>query len=125
VSSIPDMFDHGWPVLAYLLITLYAGLVVGITWQLITQRPTLVIDHQGIHQGRRRSMPWTEISSIGPVSGPKMSRQLEVFPTNVWAKHLTLSQFHVNDLQAFRTWLNELLAEQRRTATSHERAPGT
>ena len=113
-SGIPDMLaDGNWRFLAYVLIVGYAGAVIALVWQFVTRRPVLVIDHRGIHQ-RRRSMPWTEISSIGPVSGPKMSRQLEVFPTNVWAKHLTLSQFHVNDLQAFRTWLQEVLVEQRR-----------
>jgi hypothetical protein len=119
-SGIPEMLDSGWRFYAYLLILMYVVLVVGVVWQLVTQRPVLVVDRRGIHQGRRHFMSWDDIGSIGPVSGPKPSRQLQIFPKNVWAKNLTLTQQHVNDLQAFRTWLNELLAEQRRTATSHE-----
>jgi hypothetical protein len=111
LGSIPDMLDRGWPALAYLLIAGYAGGVIAIAWQLITQRPTLVIDHRGIHVGRRRFMPWTDIGSIAPISGPMISRQLQILPKNVWAKNLTVTQHHVNDLQALQTWLNELLAE--------------
>ncbi|MGW6201122.1 hypothetical protein ACWF0M_33585 [Kribbella sp. NPDC055110] len=119
-STIPDMFDHGWPVIAYLLITLCAALVLGITWQLVTQRPLLVIDHRGIHQGRRRFLPWDEIGSIGPISGPKMARQLQIHPKNVWAKNLVLTQQHVNDLQTFQTWLEEVLEDQRHTGTRQD-----
>jgi hypothetical protein len=117
-SGIPDMLDSGWRVLAYLLITMYAALVVGIIWQLVTQRPVLVIDHRGIHQGRRRFMPWDEIGSIGPVSGTKLIRQLPVHPKNIWAKDLVLTQQHVNDLQTFQTWLTDLLTNHRETTTT-------
>jgi hypothetical protein len=113
--SVPEMLDDGWSFVAYLQIALYAGAVIAIAWQFVTQRPILVVDHRGIHQGRRRFMPWTEIGSIGPVSGPKLARQLHVYPKNIWAKHLILTQQHVNDLQTFQTWLQEVLEEQRRT----------
>ncbi|RZT19974.1 hypothetical protein EV649_3114 [Kribbella sp. VKM Ac-2569] len=117
-SGVPDMLDSGWRVLAYLLITMYAALVVGLIWQLVTQRPILVIDHRGIHQGRRRLMPWDEIGSIGPVSGSKMAGQLPVHPKNVWAKNLVLTQQHVNDLQTLQAWLTELLTTHRETTTT-------
>ncbi|WP_410785154.1 hypothetical protein [Kribbella sp. C-35] len=119
-SGIPNMLDRGWRVLAYLLITMYAAFVVAIIWQLITQRPTLVIDHRGIHLGRRRSMPWAQIGSIGPVSGPKPSRQLQIHPKNVWAKNLTLTQQHANDLQALQTWLQQVLEDQRHSETPQD-----
>lgn len=111
--SLPDMLADGtWRFLAYVLIAAYAGVVIALIWQFVTRRPVLVIDHRGIQQ-RRRFMPWTEIGSIGPVSGPKMARQLQIYPKNVWAKNLTMTQYHVNDLQAFSTWLQEVLEEQR------------
>ena len=114
-GSLPDMLaDGNWRFLAYVLIAAYAGVVIALVWQLITQRPVLVIDHQGIHQGSRRFMPWSEIGSIGHISGPKMARQLQIHPKNVWAKNLTLTQQHINDLQAFSTWLQEVLEERRR-----------
>ncbi|TDO68634.1 hypothetical protein EV651_102557 [Kribbella sp. VKM Ac-2571] len=116
-SQLPSMLDDGgWRFLAYLQIAAYVGIVAMLVWQLVTQRPILVVDHRGIHQGRRRFMPWDEIGSIGPVSGPKMARQLHVYPKNIWAKHLILTQHHLNDLQTFQTWLTELLTNHRETS---------
>ncbi|TDW87308.1 hypothetical protein EV137_5381 [Kribbella pratensis] len=121
LGRLPDMLDDGgWRFLAYLLIATYVGIVAMFAWQFVTQRPILVVDHRGIHQGRRRFMPWTEIGSIGPVSGPKLARQLHVYPKNIWAKHLILTQQHVNDLQTFQTWLQEVLDEQRRTESPRD-----
>ncbi len=118
-GRLPDMLaDGNWRFLAYLLIAVYAGVVIALVWQLVTQRPVLVIDHRGIHQGRRRSMPWTEIGSIGLVTGPKLARQLQVHPKNVWAKNLTLTQQHANDLQALQTWLTSLLADHHQDSPS-------
>ncbi|MGW7683731.1 hypothetical protein ACWGID_23540 [Kribbella sp. NPDC054772] len=111
-TRIPDILDSGDRLLGYLMILGYLAGLVAISWQLITQRPLLVVDQRGIHLGRRRSMLWTEISSIGVVSGPRLFRRLEVFPKDIWAKNLTLAQSHVNDLESFRTWLDEVLAEQ-------------
>ncbi|WP_130440294.1 hypothetical protein [Kribbella rubisoli] len=116
-GTVPDMLDSGWPVLGWLLIVGYVGVAGLLAWQLVTQRPAIVVDRRGIHCGRRRFIAWSEISSIGPVSGPKLARHLLVFPKDVWAKNLALSQQNVNDLQTFRAWLDELLAEQRRSAT--------
>ena len=113
-GRLPDMLDDGsWRYLAYLLIAGYVGIGVMIVWQLVTQRPVVVVDHRGIHVGHRRFMAWSEIGSIGFVAGPKLARQLPVQPKNVWAKNLVLTQQHVNDLSAFRLWLGELLEEQR------------
>ncbi|MET9270994.1 hypothetical protein [Kribbella sp. NPDC003557] len=115
-SRLPDMLDdEGWRYLAYLLIVGYVGIAAMIAWQLVTQRPAVVVDHRGIHVGRRRFMAWSEVGSIGFVAGPKLARQLPVQPKNVWAKNLVLTQQHVNDLSAFRLWLGELLEEQRPT----------
>lgn len=115
LRSVPGMLDDGgwWRLVGYLLVTGYAVLVVGVAWQIITQRPVLVIDRRGIHLGRRRFLPWDDVGSIGPVTGSKLARQLEIFQKNVWAKNLTLTQQHVNDLHAFCTWLDELLNEHR------------
>jgi hypothetical protein len=119
-GSLPDMLaDGNWRFLAYLLIPAYAGVMIAMVWQLVTQRPYLVVDRIGIHQGRR-SMPWNDIGSVGLIRGPAPFRQLPIHPKDVWAKDLVLSRQHVNDLQSFRTWLKEVLEEQRRMATSDE-----
>jgi len=117
-GRLPDMLDDGgWRYVAYLLIATYAGVAIMIGWQLVTQRPVLVVDRRGIHVGRQRFMPWSDIGSIGFVSGPKPLRQFPVQPKNVWAKNLVLTQRHVNDLSAFRLWLGELLDEYRATTS--------
>ncbi|HWD81660.1 MAG TPA: hypothetical protein VG497_22350 [Kribbella sp.] len=120
LSSVPDMLARGASrYLAYLVIATYAGLVIAIAWQLITQRPYLVVDRTGIHQGRR-SMPWPEVGSIGLIRGPGPIRQLPIHPKNVWARDLILSRQHVNDLPTFRTWLEEILEEQRRAEPAQD-----
>ncbi|TDW15558.1 hypothetical protein EV650_7045 [Kribbella kalugense] len=117
---LPYMLDS-WRVVGWIAIAAYAGIAIVIVWQFATQRPFVVIDHNGIHRGRRRFIPWTEISSIGPLSGPKLARQFLIFPKNVRAKNLALTQQHANDLQSFRTWLEQLLAEHRGSGASGER----
>lgn len=115
VRGVPDMLDDGgvWRYLAYLIILAYAGVVIVMVWQLVTQRPVVVVDRRGIHYGRRRFLAWDDIGSIGFAAGPRVARQLPVQPKNVWAKNLVLTRQHVNDLSAFRLWLGELLDEQR------------
>jgi hypothetical protein len=113
---LPAMLDDGaWRYLAYLIIVGYVGIAILIVWQLVLQRPVVVVDRRGIHYGRRRFMPWSDIGSIGFVSGPKPVLQLPVQPKNVWAKNLVLTRQHVNDLSSFRLWLGELLEEYRAT----------
>ncbi|WP_329002691.1 hypothetical protein OHA18_05985 [Kribbella sp. NBC_00709] len=46
------MLDSGWPVLGRLLVVGYVGVAGLLAWQLATQRPAIVVDHQGIHHGR-------------------------------------------------------------------------
>lgn len=112
-GRIPDMLDSGWRFVGYLMIVAYVGVAVAIIWQLVTQRPVVIVDRTGIRHGRRRFIAWSEIESIGPLSGSKLAWQFPVMPKDVWAKNLVLSRHQVNDLPAFRTWLEELLAEHR------------
>src|SRR4051812_32397187 len=117
MSRLPDMLDDGgWRYLGYLIIVGYAVVAIALAWQFITQRPYVVVDRTGVRSGRR-FMPWTDVGSIGLIRGQNPFRQLPIHPKNVWAKDLVLSRQHVNDLQSFRTWLEEVLEEQRRTET--------
>lgn len=112
--GLPEMLDDGgWRYVGYLITVLYVGAAGVVAWQLVTQRPRVVVDRRGIHRGRRHFVAWSEISSIGAVSGPSLVRRLRVLPRDVRAKDLVLSQHHVNDLGSFRVWLNDVLAEQR------------
>jgi hypothetical protein len=120
MSRLPDMLaEDTWRYFGYLIIVLYTGIAIALAWQFITQRPYVVVDRTGIRSGRR-FMPWTDVGSIGLPRGPGPFRQLPIHPKNVWANDLVLSRQHVNDLQSFRTWLEELLEEHRRTGASRD-----
>ena len=118
--SFTDWIHAGGQRLALGLSTVVLILVViGLsTWQFITQRPTVIIDHDGIRIGRRTYLPWTTIGSIGLPTGPKFYMLVPIIPTDVWAKHHRLTQDNIRDIPALATWLNEVLREQRRTATA-------
>ena len=120
MSRLPDMLDGGTSrYFGYLIIVGYAGIAIALAWQFITQRPYVVVDRTGVRSGRR-FMAWTDVGSIGLIRGQGLGHQLPIHPRNVWAKDLVLSRQHINDLQSFRTWLIEVLEEQRRTQTTQD-----
>lgn len=84
-----------------------------IVWQLVTRRPTLVVDREGIRYGKRRFMPWSEVGTIGLVTGPKFFMNVPVLPANVWAKDVRLPQYNVRDIPALATWLTAVLKQHR------------
>ncbi|WP_427889410.1 hypothetical protein ACQHIV_39320 [Kribbella sp. GL6] len=100
----------GWRYVGYLGIAGYVGVACFVAWTAVTQRPYVVVDHAGVHVGRR-SMAWTDVGSIGLVGRP--ARQLPIHPKNVWAKDLVITRQHVNDLESFRTWLEGVLGAAR------------
>src|SRR5262245_15242562 len=57
VARVPDMLDSAWRWLGYLMIVAYAGILGAIVWQLVTQRPVVIVDRRGIHHGRRQFIP--------------------------------------------------------------------
>ncbi|GAA2837369.1 hypothetical protein GCM10010522_64650 [Kribbella solani] len=123
LGALPRLFYSDWRVTSYVLFAVYVVVGAGVIWQLITQRPVVVVDHRGIHYGRRRFMAWDDISSIDLPHGPRMTRQLPIHPKDVWAKRLVLTQNHVSDLESFRTWLTALLTDHRQTPSTE--APTT
>jgi hypothetical protein len=111
--QMPQLLDDRvWRYAAWSVIAAYVGIGIVIVWQLVTQRPYLVVDRRGIHRGTR-FLAWNDISSISFVTGPAFGRQLPIEPKDVWAKNLVLTQRHVHDLPAFRLWLGKLLDECR------------
>jgi hypothetical protein len=120
VSSLIDSLDSGTTGLVLRALSLSGVLLIAgiFVWQLITQRPVLAVDHEGIHIGRKGFMPWTDIGSIGLPTGTPFYRNVPVLPSDVWAEHLAVPRDNVKDLPALATWLTGILEERRRSETT-------
>jgi hypothetical protein len=85
--------------------------VAGFTlWQLMTGRPVLTVDRNGISLGRhqRRSrLQWNEIAQIADPAGIPGLRSVQILPVNVWAAGFAFGQDNVRDLDAFAVWLRQ------------------
>jgi hypothetical protein len=95
-------FFRGLTVIFFLAA---AGLTL---WQLVTGRPVLTVDRNGISLGRhqRRSrLQWNEIAKIADPTGIPRLRSVQILPLNVWATGFAVSQDNVKDLDAFAVWL--------------------
>jgi hypothetical protein len=102
----------GSGLLSVVLVLTFVGLSV---WQLVTQRPALTVDHEGIRY-LKTLLPWSEIGTIGPAHGPGIFRILPITPANRWSRQLVLTQDNVRDLPTFATWLAQQLAARRTAA---------
>lgn len=109
----PDVVDVLFVVAAYAVLL---GLPV---YQLLTQRPAVVVDLEGIRYGRRRFLPWDAVGGLGVVIGLPLGRTFLVIRRDRSGKNIRLSQRNVRDLPEFRRWLETVLTDQRRTPTSH------
>jgi hypothetical protein len=110
-----DAVDPGWSAFTLVYAPVTVGVIGFLLWQLITQRPVLTVDQDGIRLGtRKRRLRWSEIGTVGFVSGTKGLQSLPVIPNDAWAKGFDIRQDNVKDLAAFAGWLAELI-DQRRT----------
>ena len=100
--------------LGVLRLTALAAFVYGTgltVWQLITQRPAVRIDADGITRGR--SLRWSGITSIDDPAGLPGIRAVQVRPTDRRTRPITISQDNVEDLAALTPWLRALLDQHR------------
>src|SRR5215216_3119922 len=69
--SSTDWTDGGGPrlVLRLVCVVLLLVLIGYSSWQFVTQRPTVIVDHNGIRAGRT-FLPWTAVGTIGVPHGP-------------------------------------------------------
>lgn len=116
--SFPDMLAEGGfaRVLGLLVAATFIGGVGCLVWQVITGRPVLTVDREGIRFGRR-FRPWKEIGAIGIPTGPTPFMTIPLIPNDVWSKHLAVPRDNVKDLPALTTWLTELLKAHRNSTT--------
>lgn len=110
VSLHPDL-DRPSNILILVSFVLLVGLG---GWQLLTGRPVVTLDHDGIRVGRRKLLPWAEVATIGIPTGPPLRMWLTVRPKDRSYKKLIINQDNAKDLRAFASWLESQLHEQRR-----------
>jgi hypothetical protein len=85
----------------------------GTAWQLITRRPVLIVDADGIRLARR-SIPWSAFAMAGHRSGRAWFRYIPLRAVPGQARDLRIGQATVQDLDAFSHWINTL-RDNRRT----------
>jgi hypothetical protein len=80
LASVNGFLD----VFTMALVLSVAGFTV---WQIVTRRPTLIVDRDGIHKGRRkRGLAWNEIVGVGEPTGIAGARSLPILPQDRWSK---------------------------------------
>jgi hypothetical protein len=117
LASVNGFLD----VFTMALVLSVAGFTV---WQIVTRRPTLIVDRDGIHKGRRkRGLAWNEIVGVGEPTGIAGARSLPILPQDRWSKGFAVMQDNVKDLDAFAAWLRGYLDQARATDHGPPHAP--
>jgi hypothetical protein len=95
--------------LGVLRLTALAAFVYGTgltLWQLITNRPLVTIDADGIARGRL--LPWSGIAQIDEPTGFTGARTIQVRPVDRRTRPLRISLDNVEELDAFAHWLRSV-----------------
>jgi len=123
IGSISTIVDHVRDgdmdgAMGVLRVTALAGfviLVVWTGWQLITLRPVVTVDLEGIRLGRRTKevVRWSQIGSISDPTGLSLVSSIAIQPANSHATALTIGKDNVQELAEFSQWLRHLHEQQR------------
>jgi hypothetical protein len=100
--------------LGVLRLTALAAFVYGTAltaYQLITNRPVIKVDADGITRGR--NLPWSGITSIDDPAGLPLARAVQINPADRRTRPISIPQDNVEDLQALSPWLRSLLEQHR------------
>ena len=100
--------------LGVLRLTALAAFVYGTgltLWQLVTNRPVVKVDADGITRGR--SLRWSGITSIDDPAGLPGIRTVQIRPADRRTRPITIPQDNVNDLDALTPWLRSLHNQHR------------
>ncbi|GAA0622813.1 hypothetical protein HPO96_28055 [Kribbella sandramycini] len=94
-----------------LRLTALAAFIYGTgltTWQLVTRRPVITVDTEGITRGR--TLKWSAIDRIEDPIGIPGARTVSVQPTDRKIRPLGVTFDNVEDLDAFAAWLRTVQA---------------
>ena len=89
--------------------------LVGLTaWQLVTRRPAVIVNRDGISHGRRTTYHWDRIARIDDPSGLPGLRTVQVQPVDRHASSaLSIPQDNVLHLAELSEWLRTLHTQHR------------
>ena len=96
-------------LLGVLRLTALAAFIYGTgltLWQLITNRPVVTVDADGITRGR--SLRWSGITSIDDPTGLPGFRTVLIRPTDRRTRPIAIPQDNVEDLEMLTPWLRSL-----------------
>ena len=100
--------------LGVLRVTALAAFVYGTgltLWQLVTNRPVVKVDADGITRGR--SLRWSGITSIDDPAGLPGIRAVQIRPADRRTRPISIPQDNVDDLDALTPWLRSLHNQHR------------
>ncbi|TDD15178.1 hypothetical protein E1218_31945 [Kribbella turkmenica] len=100
--------------LGVLRLTALAAFVYGTgltVWQLVTNRPAVRVDAEGISRGR--SLRWSGIGSIEDPVGLPGVRTVQIRPADRRTRPIRIPQDNVEDLDALTPWLRSLHNQHR------------
>ncbi len=100
--------------LGVLRLTALAAFVYGTgltLWQLVTNRPVVKVDADGITRGR--SLRWSGITSIDGPAGLPGIRTVQIRPADRRTRPISIPQDNVEDLDALTPWLRSLHNQHR------------
>ncbi|MEV8375411.1 hypothetical protein AB0P21_21935 [Kribbella sp. NPDC056861] len=102
-----------WNVLGAAAGAALVGVAGFSVWQLITGRPMVVVDSEGVSAGRgARRIGWREVSTIVVRARQSISREVVLVPIDPSASPVTIRDNNVKDLDAFLRWLEQTRVRQ-------------
>lgn len=93
------------------LVVAWLGLIGLGVWHLVTGRPDVTVDQDGVRVGRRRFLPWDGMAPIY-VPRPDWFAEVRLLPTRPGARKLTIGRDQVRDLPTFARWLEDVRVEK-------------
>lgn len=109
-----DEFTGFFAVFRVVTLTIWLLAIGWTVWQLVTGRPVVTVDQDGIRIGRgqRGRLAWNEVGLVGDPAGVPGLRSVHVYAER-GGRRLAVPNDNVEDLDAFADWLRGILQQQR------------
>lgn len=111
---LDDEFTGFFAGFRVLTLTIWLLAIAWTVWQLVTGRPVVTVDHDGVRLGRskRGRLAWGEVARIADPIGIPGLRSVHII-TEGGARRIAVPNDNVEDLDAFAGWLRRILRQHR------------